>query len=632
MSYRAWTIAALAVAVALGGCTPGWYRRDADSSAYDVISKAQVATFGRNEPFSVDSPGEALRTRLLLDQNLPHSSPVSLGTPYLEQVGHWPEKNYPPPGEDQFVGPPWHGDKPLVIGLTEALQIAARNSRDYQSRKEDVFRAALALDLESNQFRSLLYGDARSTYTEDLSGDDPVRGVVNSGSLSWDKKLKTGAALSAEFAIDLVKLLTADRSSSMGLYADATITVPLLRGAGRYVVTEPLTQAERDLAYSLYTFARYKRTLAVRVASEYLSVLQQLDQVANTEDSYRRLIAATRRVSAMADEGRLPPIQLDQARQDELRARDRWVSALQSYARRLDTFKITLGLPADAKIDLDRNELVRLAKISGLEQASAAATQPSQPTTQPSQPTTQPSQPTTRPADGEEVKLVEPTREGGGPLEMASDKAIMIALTNRLDLRLAIGQVFDAQRGVVVAADALKAGLTLTGTARAGASRGLGSAGSPDARIDPEHGVYTASLLLDLPLERTAERNAYRNSYISLERAVRNAQDLEDQVKLQVRDALRNLLSAREGYAIQAQAVVVAKRRVDSTDLFLELGRAEVRDVLEAQEALVSAQNALTAAAVSYRVAELELQRDMGVLEVDEKGNWREYQPDTINN
>ena len=71
----------------------------------------------------------------------------------------------------------------------------------------------------------------------------------------------------------------------------------------------------------------------------------------------------------------------------------------------------------------------------------------------------------------------------------------------------------------------------------------------------------------------------------------------------------------------------MAERRVGSTNLFLEAGRAEIRDVLEAQEALVSTQNALTAALVNYRVGELELQRDLGVLEVDGRGLWREYTP-----
>ena len=75
----------------------------------------------------------------------------------------------------------------------------------------------------------------------------------------------------------------------------------------------------------------------------------------------------------------------------------------------------------------------------------------------------------------------------------------------------------------------------------------------------------------------------------------------------------------------QARAVTIAERRVRSTDLLLQAGRAEIRDLLESQEALLNAQNALASALVGYRVAELELQRDLGVLEVDEKGLWKEY-------
>lgn len=210
---------------------------------------------------------------------------------------------------------------------------------------------------------------------------------------------------------------------------------------------------------------------------------------------------------------------------------------------------------------------------------------------------------------------------------MAPSEAIAVALRRRVDLRTSLGRVYDAQRRVVVVANALQTGLTLKTTARAGERRGLGDASKPSAHLRPENGLYTFGLNLDLPIERTAERNAYRDSYIALERAARDVQELEDQIKLDIRNALRNLLEARESYKIQAQSVVVAERRVASTELFLEAGRAQIRDVLESQEALVSAQNELTAALVNYRVAELELQRDMGALEIDERGLWNEYQP-----
>jgi outer membrane protein TolC len=66
--------------------------------------------------------------------------------------------------------------------------------------------------------------------------------------------------------------------------------------------------------------------------------------------------------------------------------------------------------------------------------------------------------------------------------------------------------------------------------------------------------------------------------------------------------------------------------------LFLEAGRIQIRDLLEAQDALLSAQNSLTRAVVDYRIGELEFQRDLDLLEVNELGLWREFSPEVIDN
>ena len=107
---------------------------------------------------------------------------------------------------------------------------------------------------------------------------------------------------------------------------------------------------------------------------------------------------------------------------------------------------------------------------------------------------------------------------------------------------------------------------------------------------------------------------------------MRGVQDLEDKIKQGIRDGLRALMLARESHSIQAQAVLLAQRRVESSTLFLRAGRAQIRDLLEAEEALLRAQNGLTRSVVNYRISELQLQSNMGVLEVNEKGLWREYE------
>ncbi|MHC4582259.1 MAG: TolC family protein, partial [Planctomycetota bacterium] len=147
-----------------------------------------------------------------------------------------------------------------------------------------------------------------------------------------------------------------------------------------------------------------------------------------------------------------------------------------------------------------------------------------------------------------------------------------------------------------------------------------------------DEGRYGSLLTLDLPIERTAERNAYRRSWIDLERATRSVQSLEDQIKLSIRDQLRTLLESRESLKIQAQSVMVAEKRVRMSTVVLEAGRIQILDLLDAQDDLLSAQNRLTAAIINYRTAELDLQKDMGLLQVDANGLWREFSPEVINN
>jgi outer membrane protein TolC len=591
-------IAAIAL-VCLGfvGCkSPEAWRMEADDVASDIVDANQTEALGRKEAFSIEIPADTLRRRLLKAQGLQVSGPSSLGTDQLKPVPHWPGKKKTPTTAPARGGPVAVVGSEVTITLMQALQITARNNREYQRAKENVFTTALNLDLESQEFRNTYVGLLSGGLSHNETGARPVGQAAGAASTRWSRRFRSGAALTGRIGVDLIKLLTQNYGSSLGVIGDASISVPLLRGSGKYIVTEPLTQAQRNVIYSMYALERHKRTLAVLVASDYLGVLQQIDQVKNATENLQNLTKASQRAARLGKAGRLPKTQVNQAQQDELRARQRLIIARNGYQSGLDALKLTLGLPTDARILLDRKELTAL-----VDQATAAL--------------------------GEKNAAADETSSKPGKFELPVLKAVELALGNRLDLRTAQRRVVDAQRGVVVAADGLRADLTLTGTAAAGEARGLGTAGLDNAQLRPEKGVYSATATSSLPWERTAERNAYRTSYITLAQAARSVQALEDSIKLAVRNELRTLTATRQSFVIQSSAVDLATTRVKSTELFLEAGRAEIRDVLEAQEALVQAQDAMTAALVNYRIAELQLQRDMGVLEVDEKGLWREYRP-----
>lgn len=590
--------------------SPAEYRERADKAAYEIIEDKQQEALGKTEPLRVERPSDILRRRLIETQNLPVSGEASLGTDMLTPVPHWPEDAYPPAIASADANIPIEPSRPVRISLVDALQIAARNSPDYQTNKETVFEVALNLDLQRDAFRTVFTTGADATLARNTVTDETSLDAV--GTVGVGRTLRNGLDISAALTLGLFSLLPGSDTVDWGF--DPSLSIPLLRGAGRHIVTEPLTQAERNVIYQMWRFERYKRSFAVGIAQDYYDVLSQMDSLKNSENNYRSAIQSARWSRRQADAGRIPEIQVDQAVQSELNARNRWISTQEGLKTSLDSFKIAIGLPTDALIELDPNDLVQLRQraekyVATMRAASASGVVEAIP-----------------PADAP-VTLVPADRADAGPYEIEELVAIDLALKNRLDLWVANGQVYDAQRQVVVAADNLRAQLDVGARAR---YVGDNSDGTPSFQGTQ----YSGTVSLDLPIDprsRTRERNNYRLSLIDLERATRSVQSLEDQIKQSIRRELRTLLESRESIKIQAQSVVVAEKRVRSTTLFLEAGRAEIRDQLEAQDDLLAAQDGLTSAVVNYRIAELQFQRDLDLLTITREGLWEEFSPEDIN-
>lgn len=606
---RRWQVqlACTGAVVLLFGCrnTEEW-RAEADERADELIKATQLQELGKEEPMYIESAADTLRRRLLLDQKLPSPHAASLGIRDLPDSERWKTSAHLLPGRP--YEPEFDTTKRIDLSLLDAIRVAARNNRDFQGEKESLYQTALRLDLEANDFRSTFAGMMSGEIATNESGSERQSGVRVGPEFQVRRTFKNGVELMSSFSLDLAKMLTGEHGSSFGLRYDGSIVIPLLRGSGEFVVKEPLTQAQRDLVYSVRSFEQFKRDFVVRVANSYLSALRSAQTVLNQEENYKRIVTSTRRSRRMADAGLMPEYQFDQAIQNELSARVSWVSARQSYEKSLEAFRVLLGLPPDAQVYPKRDELEAILKScsemsKSMQVADYSGDVPS--------------------ADAP-VILVEPDRKHSGPNEIDTLKALKLAFECRPDLLNMKDMIEDAQREVLIAEDGLRAELTIGGTASIGESRGVYGGDSKDGSFRPNRGSYSALLNWDLPLERTAERNRYRNSLISLEKSVRSYQQLEDTIKQDVYGKLRDLLEHREGVVIQLQAVKLAERRVKSTDLLLQAGRAELRDVLEAQSALLSAQNSLYSSVVSYRINELEFQRTLGVLEVSESGVWKE--------
>jgi len=524
------------------GCSRAHYKESADTEVYKILQQKQEKLFGKADPFTIE------RTTTDRVSKLPHGFQPLAGTE-------------PPP-----EGKAPEGEPPSLLSLNEAVLLAIESSRDYQSNKESLYLTALSLTLERHQWRPILSGSMSGRYEK--TGVDEAWAADSQFGIS--QIFATGGSLSVALGTNLLHFITGDPRDVALSALTATLSQPLWRGAGAMVAQENLVQAERNVVYQIRSFLRYHKTFLVSVASGYYQVLGLRAVVDNEWRNYQQLILARERTEAMAKAGRLAAFQVDQARQNELSARDGWVHAVQQYRQSLDSFKITLALPTDANVDVDASELSRLL----------------------------------------ERGVLHP--------EIAEDAAVRQALERRLDLVTARDEVDDACREVEVAANGLGADINLVATMNA-----------PSDPTRPTYfrfnnAAYSAGLDVNLPLDRQAERNNYRAALINLDSQQRSTDLQTDQIKQQVRQDWRTLQEARESYEIQCKSVDLAQTRVDSTTMLLQAGRAETRDLLDSQSSLLQAQNARISALVNHTVARLELWRDMETLGVTDQGDLKE--------
>ena len=601
----------------LAGClTPEKAEKEADETAAAYLAEGQRAAVGRTEPIEVETPAETLRRRLMIDQKLLVKDPASFGIRDIPTNLYWRVDERMLPGGEDAAASVWHGGtNALEIGLVDAVRIAAFNSREYKSRKEALFRSALGMDLEDDIFRNIFSGSLRSSMN--VSRDENERDALENHSVSHNesatfgvsRRFRNGARLTGSIMANIAGMLTGDTKTAWGSSADLSVSIPLLRGSGELVNSESLTQAQRSFIYEVRAFEQYKRTFICQIESAYLALVLAKRRQQNQDEAFRRVIRSTRRSYRMAEASRMSQSQFEQAHQSELSSKARWIASCQSYEATKDSFKMTLGLPPDARIEPRESDLAELEKHVGrfaeleLGPYDMGGDDPGK------------------------IVLDPPDSVDDGDLKRRTDIAIAIAFSNRLDFVSSRDRLEDAQRRLLVAEDALRAEVTL-GT---GVSNFADTVGPKSRREGVRHGElhpreWQANPLLtvDLPIERRSERNAYRSALIGVESAVRAYQKEEDSLKETIRSDMRSMSQTKDNLQIQFIAMNLAERRVRNQEILLQAGRADMTVMLEAQDSLVSAKNSLYSAMISYKNQELALQRDLGLLNVSVNGTWQE--------
>tara|TARA_B110000881_G_scaffold77440_1_gene67488 strand:- start:170 stop:1879 length:1710 start_codon:yes stop_codon:yes gene_type:complete len=524
----------------LSGCSTEVYKNQADKDVYAILKKVENDIFGHSSDFSIDTPPSGKETKDFTSAKVLKS------------------RN--------------KGGK-ITLSLDQAIAYAIKNSREYQSEKEQLYLTALTLTGERHNFRPNFFGRTRADSNRLSNGE---RTGTASTDLGINQALLTGGSLGISIANDLLKYFTGDPRRSAASALRLNVTQPLLRGIGSKIAAERLTQANRNVVYAVRDFTHFQNTFSVEIVSDYFDLLQMKNVIFNEYNNYESRKANKEYLTARVD--RESPEAQGDAEQDVLQAKNRYISSITSYRNALDRFKITLGLPqiTDLRLDDKEIDLVRAA--------------------------------------------------GAKTLYLGSPEGFRIALDHRLPLFNQIDRFEDNKRQVTIAANQLKADLNIIG------SGSLNSDGKPTdyANFDFRNVRTSVGLQLNLPLDRLRERNDYRATLINFESATRTLGQNFDELRNLLDRRIRELEQFRQSYQIQQNAVVLAEKRVEGNQLRLKAGTVIFRRLSESQDALISAQNAETRALVDYLGARLNLLIDLGILQSDQKRYWLKENPSNI--
>jgi hypothetical protein len=428
-----------------GGCTRRFFRNNADKEVNDILAEKDRYPQWKIEQYHVYSdprarfadPTNPDRPPMPPDDEAawklaPHSQrpgrkgTVSIeNTAYVELLRAWDEENRaqqaaeaekakaevpaPPPGPEAkpadykipAAGEPTGGTeptlKPFLITLDQSVELGLINSRDYQSIREDLYLAALPVTQQRFSFawQFAALEDAFRQWAGPFSREGQQNNWTLNSTAGVSKLFSTGALLTFQFANTTVFNFL---NFAHGTTSQSTISLdfvqPLLRGGGKAVTLEPLTQAERNLVYSIRAYAHFREQFYLSIAlgttnpanlsaaagiggfvagspigvlaslgiastdvagqfRGYLPTLFRELDMAVDKKLVTDLEVALKQIQALQEGGDVTPLQVDQATTTLLNAKNAVLKDIQDTTNAMDQLKLQMGLPANAPLLLD---------------------------------------------------------------------------------------------------------------------------------------------------------------------------------------------------------------------------------------------------------------------------------------
>lgn len=222
------------------------------------------------------------------------------------------------------------------------------------------------------------------------------------------------------------------------------------------------------------------------------------------------------------------------------------------------------------------------------------------------------------------------------PVELTPEDGFCIASRYRRDWMNARAALVDSWRLIHFNANDLESDLDFI------FEGDIGNTNDNPFSLRGTDGRLRVGLQFDAPLTRLAERNVYRQSLIEYQQARRTYYQFRDRIHRNIRSTLRQLRLDDLNFELRRAAVHVAITQVDLARLRLseparpvaasapgqptqpggqsQFGDTVARDLVNALVDLLNVQNDFLSVWVDHEVQRLQLDFDLGIMELDERG------------
>jgi outer membrane protein len=398
----------------------------------------------------------------------------------------------------------------------------------------------------------------------------PLNQLMQSGQITYNQTFQTGTNVQVQ--------LTGTKSSTNSTFffinpsvnssLNLQFTQPLLRNRGLFVNRAPVLIARRLLRQSRASFEAEVNDAILQAVRQYWTVVQARGNLQVEEKSLEAADVSYQRDKRALELGALPPLDIYRSESEVASRRVQMIQAEYTLKQAEDALRVTIGASQDPYFGaLDLN-LTEQPDPAGELRTIDAATAVQQ-------------------AQAERPEVL------AARYALANDDTSIRVAHNQLNPDLSLIGFYQSN-GLGGDQFSLTTG-QLISQGGVGSSFGqLFGFGFP---------AYGGTLTLNLPIKNRAAQAVLGGALVSRHRDLYSAQQIREQVGLDVSNSVHQLEEAKLTLAAGKTALDLAQKALVAEQRKYELGAETIFFVLDAQTRLAEAELSLLQAQVSYQIA-----------------------------